>query len=144
MSYNFTDEDIKTINQILGVKSKVFEDSWTWNIKDPDEYKPLIFSIYNNIDLGSDSKGSMITVQTRHGYYELHNCIKVMPFEPDEIIFLSQNENYLSCLIIGRQSTCSLFSNINRQLLKSDFAELHPAVLMAAMQLSITEIVLDN
>jgi len=47
-------------------------------------------------------------------------------------------------LVIGKNSTCSLFSNINKDLIKLNFAELHPAVLMAAMQLSITESVIGE
>jgi hypothetical protein len=144
MGYLFTEEDIKVISDTIGIKPKQFEDSWTWNIKDPGETKPLIFTLYNHIDLGAGKIGSLLSVQTRHGYYELHNCTSFMPFEPDEIIFMQSGIEYLTCLIIGKQSTCSLFSNIKRELLKSDFSELHPAVLMSAMQLSITESILEN
>jgi hypothetical protein len=62
-----------------------------------------------------------------------------MFFEPDEIIFIAHDNEFMSSLIIGKQCTCSLYSNISVKILKSDFADLHPAVLLSAMQLSIAE-----
>ncbi len=144
MAFRFKDDDIIIISQILKQNPELFLDSWTWNLKDPDGHKPLIITLYNNIELSADNCGSIVSVQSRHGYYELHNIKYFLPFEPDELIFLSENNNTLSCLTIGKNSTCSLFSNINKDLLKFNFADLHPAVLMAAMQLSITESVLED
>lgn len=144
MKFKFNESNIETISQILKQKPDIFLDSWTWNVKDPDGHKPLIISIYNDVDISADQNGSIVSVQSRYGYYELHNIKYFLPFEPDELIFLTENQNCLSCLIIGKNSTCSLFSNINKDLLKLNFAEIHPAVLMAAMQLSITESVIEE
>jgi hypothetical protein len=62
-----------------------------------------------------------------------------MIFEPEEVIFINQKDDLLSSLIIGKNCTCSLFSNINRHILNADFNTLDPSVLLAAMQLSLTE-----
>jgi hypothetical protein len=112
-------------------------------LKSPDNSKPLVFTIYNSVDLGGGITGSMVSVQTRHGYYELHGINEILFFEPDEIILIKSDDKYLSCLILGSECTCSVYSNIRRDILKSDFSELHPAVLLSAMQLSITESVID-
>jgi hypothetical protein len=55
------------------------------------------------------------------------------------VIFLQNTESKVSSLIIGKNSSCSLFSNISRDILGADFSELDPAVLLSAMQLSLTE-----
>ncbi|HRP02863.1 MAG TPA: hypothetical protein PLE30_09480 [Candidatus Kapabacteria bacterium] len=144
MAFKFIDNDISTISNILNQQAKSFADSWSWHINDPDGQKPLIISLYNIIDSPTNLVNSLISVQSRHGYYELHNIKYFLAFEPDEVIFISESEEFISCLIIGKNSTCSLFSNIKKELLKMNFADLHPATLMAAMQISITESILEN
>jgi hypothetical protein len=138
MSYLFENKDITNINNVLKSEAKEFDGGWTWSIKSQDSSKPMVFSLYSNIDLGGEI-GSMISVQTRHGYYELHGITSIVFFEPDEVIFIRNDKTHLSCLIIGSENSCSLYSNIRLDLIKSDFSELHPAVLLSAMQLSITE-----
>lgn len=138
MSFKLKSEDITKINNALGAKAKEFEGAYTWSIKNQDNSKPMVFTIFDNVDLGG-SKGAMVSVQTRHGYYELHDLNSIIYFEPDEVILIKSDDEYISCLIIGGGCTCSLYSNIKRNLLKADFADLHPAVLLSAMQLSITE-----
>ncbi len=138
MSYSIEDSVIQKINQILNTQATEFENTWTWSLKSKEPAKQMVFSIYSDIDLGGET-GSMVSVQTRYGYYELHGISSVIFFEPDEVIFIRNDKTYLSCLIIGSECSCSLYSNIRIDLIKSDFSELHPAVLLSAMQLSITE-----
>ncbi|MDX9790712.1 MAG: hypothetical protein WC313_07865 [Candidatus Kapaibacterium sp.] len=142
MSFIFSKEEIEKIDQTLKSRHQEFEGGWTWTLKSDDNSKPLVFTAYNDVDLGN-SNGSLVSVQTRHGYYELHGINSLMYFEPDEIILIKYDETRLSCLIIGSACTCSLYSDISRELLHRDFSELHPAVLLAAMQLSITESLFD-
>lgn len=142
MPFYLSEEDIKKIDLMLGAVHQDFEDAHTWTLKSPDNSKPLVFTIYNNVGLGN-AEGTLVSVQTRHGYYELHGITSVMYFEPDEIILIKDDFEHLSCLIIGSGCTCSLYSNISKGLLKSDITELHPAVILAAMQLSITDTIID-
>ncbi len=139
----FKNTDLEKIEEILQVKAKPFEGGWSWVMKSIDNSKPLVATLHNNVDLGNDTIGSLISIQTQYGYYELHNIEKYIFFEPDELIFISSTAEHLSCLTIGRQSVCSLFSTIKREILNQDISELDPAVLMAAMQLSITDTELD-
>lgn len=72
----------------------------------------------------------------------LHNCTNYLLFEPDEVIFIEAEESYISSLIIGKESTVSMFSNINRSLLRQDITELEAPLLLSAMQLSLTDAML--
>ncbi|MFP4368288.1 MAG: hypothetical protein ACLFR2_01770 [Candidatus Kapaibacterium sp.] len=139
MSYTFDKQDIEKISKTLGIKEAEFENAWTWKMNDTQKNESLVFSIYNSVGLGKDLEGSLVTVQTNHGYYEIHDVTAYLVFEPDEVIFIHSTNEYLSCLIIGRQITCSSYSNIRREILSSDFSKLDPAVLLSAMQLSLTE-----
>jgi hypothetical protein len=142
MVYLFTKDDVGNISETLGLKPQEFDRGWTWRLHNKETGQQLIFSIYTNIQLENNESGNLITVQTQHGYFELHNCTMFMLFEPDEVIFIQHDEVKLSSLIIGRQSTCSMFTNINREILSHDFSELDPPLLLSAMQLSIAESVL--
>lgn len=144
MSFNFTDKDLETISKVLNVSASKFEGGWTWKMNNPETGEAVLCTIYNEAQLDSTNKGVLVSVQTRHGYFELHNCNSFLVFEPDEVIFIRGEDEVVSSLIIGKKSTCSMYSNISRQILGSDFSNLDPAVLLSAMQLSLTENVLPE
>lgn len=145
MAYTFTSDDIGLIAQTLNTEMKSVERSWYAQLTNSATRQSLAITIHNEtvLDGGSNSSehiiGSMVTAQTQHGYFELHDCIGYVKIEPDEIIFVSMQGNHISSLVIGASCTCSQFANIHKSLLTSDFALLDSSVLMAAMQLSLTE-----
>ncbi len=142
MSYYFTKDDINSISKVLGGELREYENSWSCKLNNPETSQTLVLSIHNKIQLNKNNSGSLISVQTQHGYFEIHGVMSYMVFEPDEVIFVFFNEETLSSLIIGKRCSCSMFVNISRDILNADFSELDPAVLMAAMQLSLTESIL--
>ncbi len=142
MKFSFSEDNIKEIAKTLEATVERDGDSWTFQLHDQATRQSLVFTLFNNIELGGEEKGSLVSVQTQHGYFEIHFCNGYMVFEPDEIIFFEAKPKTVSCLIVGRKCTCSMFSNINRSLLNADFTTLDPPVLLSAMQLSLTEDVL--
>ena len=139
MSYIFSKEDINKITEALGKKPQEFEGSWSWSLSNEETKQQLVFTIYNDVNIGKNKKGTLISVQTQHGYFELHACTAYMIFEPDEVIFIQATPELVSSLIIGRQSSCSMYTNIDREILNADFAKLDAPVLLSAMQLSLAE-----
>jgi hypothetical protein len=139
MDFSFTEQDITRISEVLQSESKRFESAWSWNLSSEQNNLSLILNIYHGVKLGGERKGCIISAQTQQGYFELHDCCGYMIFEPDEVIFIQTNGDSISCLIIGKGCTCSLFSNIDKSILNADFTSLDAPVLLAAMQLSITE-----
>ncbi len=142
MEFRFTSSDISSIENILGNTSSIQDNSWSWSLKSLETKQVLIFTIYNSAKLNSERTGVLISIQTQYGYFELHDCNAFLIFEPDEVIFVNSQEDKLSSLVIGKSATCSLFSNIDKSILSTDFSLLDPAVLLSAMQLSITESIL--
>lgn len=139
MAFSFNETDINVISKILCEQPENYDNSWVWNLKQDEHDKPMIVSLYNSVPLGEEAEGSLVSVQTRHGYYELHDLTNFLIFEPDELIFIAAQEITISCLIVGKGNTCSLYANIKKELLNQDFSNLDPAVLLSAMQLSIVE-----
>ena len=137
MAYIFTKDDYNRISGLLGSEPDVFEQCRTWNLSNPATRLNLVFSIYNNVDMAG-TPGTILSVQSHHGYYELHNCTGYIIFPPDEVIFLNSTDDSVSCLTVGKQCSCSVFSNIKKEILSRDITTLEPALLLAAMQTSIT------
>ncbi len=143
MNFQFQIDDIKKISETLGAEPKSGEHSWVWDIKNSQTEQKIIISLYNNVDFTDGNSGALVSVQSIHGYLELHNISRFIVFEPDEIIFIHSDDKYLSSLVVGREATSSLYSNINISLLNQDYSELEPAVLLAAMQLAIADSAID-
>jgi len=135
----FTSDEIESISGMLGINHEEFSRGWSWKMFNPKNKQSLVFTIYNDAQVSSETTGSLISVQTQHGYFELHDCSDFLLFEPDEVIFVQTTDEKVSCLIIGRECNCSMFSNISRDILNADFSEIDSPVLLAAMQLSLTE-----
>ena len=142
MNFVFSNKDIENIAKVLGSKPEKIAESWSWHLHNPKTKQSLVFTICNKVNLGKKYKGAVISVQTHHGYYELHDCSAFLIFEPGEVIFTNANKKKVTCLIVGKQCTCSMFSNIRREILSADFSTLDPAILLSAMQLSLTESIL--
>ncbi|MER3328601.1 MAG: hypothetical protein RIF34_03400, partial [Candidatus Kapaibacterium sp.] len=126
------------------VNHKGTSDTWTWTLKNSETSQSVVFTVYNKTQISpqKDETGVLVSVQTKHGYFELHGLTGFLLFEPDEVIFVRAEEEKVSCLVIGSNSSCSLFSNIDKAILKSNITELDPAILLAAMQLSLAESIL--
>jgi hypothetical protein len=139
VSYTFSGEDISVVSSTLGSDATVQQESWSFRISGESTKQSLVCTLQNNVRLDEEHAGSLVTVQTQHGYFELHDCSGYVKVEPDEIIFVAVSGEFMSCIVIGRGATCSQFSNIRRSIISADFANLDAAVLMAAMQLSLTE-----
>lgn len=139
---NFSTIELNKISAILDCEPKSIENSTTWALTNKEIKQQLFLTINSEVDLGGNQKGSLISVQTQHGYFELHDCNQFITFEPEEIIFLSNGKEHISCLVIGKSGTCSLFGKVNKGLIGTDIVKLDSAVLLAAMQLSLTESIL--
>lgn len=139
MKLTFTQIEIDNIAKTLGCEVNKFDEGFGWKLNNKESGQSLLCNVYTSAQLNDDNSGVLVSVQTQHGYFELHDCNAFMVFEPDEIIFLQSTESKLSSLIIGKNASCSLYSNISRDILGADFGTLDPAVLLSAMQLSLTD-----
>lgn len=144
MGFAFSENDIKQITKVLGADVNSQGNNWSWHLKNSETRQSLVINVYNGIKIGIESEGALVSVQTLHGYFELHDCIGFLVFEPDEIIFVQASGGTVSSLIVSGQCNCSMYTNISRDILKSDFNNLDPAVLLSAMQLSLTESILPE
>ncbi|TAE31187.1 MAG: hypothetical protein EAZ92_03320 [Candidatus Kapaibacterium sp.] len=140
--FAFSAEDIHTMSAILGATPHETDGEYLFTLANTQTRQSLTLNVSNNVDMGDDTRATLVIAQTQHGYFELHSCTVFMVFEPDELIFISEKNDLISGLIVGKQCTCSMFTNVRRHNLSADFTDLDPRLLMSSMQLSVAEAVL--
>ncbi|MCX7908658.1 MAG: hypothetical protein N2560_03985 [Ignavibacteria bacterium] len=126
------------ITNFLEVEPEKTFNCWTWKLYDKENKSFLFLSLYTDIEFDG-KKNRLVSVQTNFGYFELHNFSHVLFLEPNEISFVEFSKEKINCLIVGKNCTCSLYSNINRDIVKTNIAELDPAFLLSALQLALLE-----
>jgi hypothetical protein len=126
---------LEELNSFFGIVAEEFESTLVWTIVNNNFQDFIILSISN--EAGSNSPGLLINLQTSQGIFEMHNCTNYLLVQPDEIFFWDEAENTISCLILSKQATCSIFSNVSKELLKKDISELSPNEILASVQISM-------
>ncbi len=82
---------------------------------------------------------TLIAVQSRQGFHQLLGCTHWLIIQPDEVVFVARDSQRASCLLVGRQRTCTLYANIPLELLHTPLDTLDPSLLLAVMQLALAE-----
>ena len=145
-----TKQDIDNIAEVLGKPEQPDNKSWFWNLREEKHGRVLALTV-SHVELGEKGTGGqgeevslVASAQTHQGYVELHDITGYLTIEPDEIMFVAKQGDRFSSLVVGKSCTCSQFGNIQASLLKGDLTELDPALLMAAMQSSLAETLLET
>jgi len=142
MSFEFKEEDMKKISQVLGVKPKHQGNHYRFEIDNYKLKRKLSLEIFPNIPIGKRN-GNLISVYTQNAHLQLHFCSGYVVSEMlGEVTFVSEQQGKLSGLIIEREGGCSLYANVDRELLSGDFTKLGPEVMLSGIALSLTETIL--
>jgi len=142
MKFEFKNKDITKLAQVLKVQPKRLGTSVRFEIENKEQRRKLAVEIYSNIDIGN-RKGNLISVYTRTAHLQLHFCTGyVISKMLGEITFVGESEGKLSGLTIEREGGCSLYANVDRNILSGDFTKLGPEVMLSGIALSLTESIL--
>lgn len=138
---HFTKSDLEIIAKILHASPIVENDEIRFELRNPQNGFTLSLTIYQNVPF-NDHLITIISALTPSGMYQLHNCTAYIPFEEEEIIFVShpdQSHPYLSTMTIGKNASCSVFATCHTALLHTSFEKLDERLLLAAMQLALID-----
>ena len=142
MKFEFTNKDIAKFVHVLNVKPKRIGSCVRFEIENKEQRRKLAVEIYSNIDIGT-RKGNLISVYTRAAHLQLHFCTGyVVSNMLGEITFVGESNGKLSGLTIEREGGCSLYANVDRNILSGDFTKLGPEVMLSGIALSLTESIL--
>lgn len=144
MDFQLSPENIRKIGSILGVEPKQYGNYYRLEVKGEDETRRVSLEIYPNIAIGKN-EGALITVYTPNTNLQLQHCSGVVISEMmEEVTFVGESGGKLSGLIIEKHGSCSMYSNVDREMLSGDFTQLGPEVMLSGIALSLTEIMLPE
>lgn len=130
-----SNEQIAAITRLLGARHEQNGADTLLHIGGGSSTTPSVVMTISPLTTGT----TILSAQTVHGYFELHNLTRYVPVEPDEVIFVAENGEHISGLVVGATGACSLFANVSRGIISGDFTTLEPSLLLAAMQLGLAE-----
>ncbi len=144
MAFEFAEKDIRKLSQILGIEPKRIGNHYRFEVQNKQQERRLALEIYPNIDIGR-RMGSLISVYTPSSHLQLHFCTGyVVSKMLGEITFVGETNGKLSGLTIERGGGCSLYANVDRDILSGDFTTLGPEVMLSGIALSLTETILPQ
>lgn len=144
MSFEFKETDIRKLSQVLGVPPKHRGSNYRFEIEQKSLNRKLALEIYPNIHIGK-RKGNLISIYTPTAHLQLHFCTGyVVSKLLGEITFVAESNGKLSGLTVEREGGCSLYANVDREILSGDFTTLGPEVMLSGIALSLTESVLPR
>ncbi len=128
-------ENLSILESLFDVKMIKSDISYSFTITNS--------KLKNNIalDIFLDTEGdNLVSVYSENSHLQLQSCKNFIVSQMlEEIIFYSENENTVSGLIISKQGDCSLYSNVNKKTISSDFLNLNSEKLLSAVALSVIE-----
>jgi hypothetical protein len=144
MNFVFKERDIRKISRVLQVKSKHQGNHYRFEVAYNKLKRSISLEIFPDIPIGK-RKGNLISVYTQTAHLQLHFCSGYVVSELlGEVTFISEQQGRLSGLIIEKEGGCSLYANVDRDILSGDFTKLGPEVMLSGIALSLTETILPS
>src|SRR6266699_2999564 len=136
MPFIFKESDFKKLSKVLAVPAKHKGNNIRYEIGGKGQQHALAVEIYTNIAIGN-RRGNLISVYTPNSHLQLHFCSGyVVSTMLNEVTFIGEQEGKLSGLIIEKEGGCSLYANVDREMLSGDFTRLGPEVMLSGIALS--------
>jgi hypothetical protein len=144
MTFHFTKKGFDKIAAVLGGAFRKEENSQRMVLENSAEGRKLSLEIYPDIHIGKQ-KGNLISVYTAAAHLQLHFCSGYVVSEMlGEVTFVGEHDGKLSGLIIEKGAACSLYANVNTEILSGDFTKLGPEVMLSGIALSLVEQILPE
>ncbi len=144
MSFDFTLKDFKKLSKVLGVPFKHKGNNIRYEVENKSTGRKLAVEIYPDIKIGK-RRGNLVSVYTPSAHLQLHFCSGFVVSEMlNEVTFVGESKGKLSGLIIEKEGGCSLYANVDREILSGDFTQLGPEVMLSGIALSLTETILAD
>jgi hypothetical protein len=143
MSYRFTKKDIHKIAKALGI-DKPHHDGNHYRLEIEAERHSLTLQIYPDLVIGSRN-GNLISVTTPFGMMQLHFCTNfITSDELGEVIFFAETKDKISGFAVGKDAGLTSYTNVDKDLLSKDPLKLSGEVIGCAIQLGLTEHILQE
>lgn len=144
MSFKFTEDTLKQIEQVLETKFAKRGDQYRAVLLNSEKGRQLSIEIYPHLEIG-DKKGNLVSIYTSNSHVQLHFCTGVVASDVlGEVTFIGEHQGRLSGIVVEKQAACSTFTNVDAAVLSGDFEKLAPEVMLSGIALSLAEPLLEK
>lgn len=144
MAFIFSPEKFKEIEDVLDTKFKKRENQYRAVLLNTEKGRKLTIEIYPDLKIGKKI-GHLVSIFTPYTHSQLHFCSGFVASDVlEEVTFFAEYKGHLSGIIVERQAGCSIFTNVDANLLSGDFTQLAPEVMLSGIALSLTEPLLEH
>lgn len=139
MIHQFTDESIEEISRVLDAKVKKTGNVYRLEMTDESGKRKLAFEINVHLEV-SGAEMNLVSVYAQNTFLQLHNCTGFIASDIlDQVTFFGKMNGLVTGLIIEKEAGCSMYANVDEELLNGDFTQLPTEVMMSSVALSLTE-----
>lgn len=143
MAFSFSDADIERIEEVLGVKAKKDETLARFELADKKSGRRITLEIHRivqTIGLSSGESTTLVSVYAASSFLQLQGCTGFWGSKDlGEVIFVARSGETANGLVVEREAGCSIYANVDTNLLSTDFTLLAPELIMSSLALSVTE-----
>lgn len=144
MPFELTDKDVRKLSRVLDAEGKKTGNCFRFEVENIAQNRKVALEIYPDILIGK-RKGTLVSVYTPTSHLQLHFCTGYVVSDMlGEVTFVSESSGKLSGLTVEKEGGCSLYANVDREILSGDFTKLGPEVMLSGIALSLTETVLPE
>jgi hypothetical protein len=130
-----TEDSVKKIEKLFNCGISKNENSYSFNIKNSKNQPSISIDIFTE----PENQG-LISVYSENSHLQLQSCSGFIISDMlEEVIFYSDCGDKISGLIISKRGDCALYSNVEKNILKSNFMDLNSEKLLSAVALSVLE-----
>jgi len=128
-------ENLAVLEKLFDVKLVKNDNSLSFNIVNSKLKNSIALEIF--LDEDGDN---LVSLYSENTHLQLQSCrYFIISQMLEEVIFYTENDTKISGLIISKQGDCSLYSNVDKKTLSSDFLNLNSEKLLSAVALSVIE-----
>ena len=149
MDFSFSEDDIGRIADVLGVEAKREGLLFRMLINEPESGRSLSLEIRDNVDLpkGIANKRfpNLVSIYATNSFLQLQGCTGyIASKELGEVIFFAKRDKVTNGLVVEREAGCSLYANVDNELLNTDYMQLPPELVMSSVALSMSDTLFDD
>ncbi|MCG8374764.1 MAG: hypothetical protein MI700_14570, partial [Balneolales bacterium] len=139
MIHQFTKENIETIGKVLGATPKPLgEDVFRIEVRNDEENARLALEIHLGLEANGEPM-NMVSVYSHNTFLQLHNCTAFVASEMlQQVTFFGKSGSKTSGLIVEKAAGCSLYANVDENIISGDFTSLPEDLMMCGIALSLT------
>lgn len=149
MEFAFTDEVIERIADVLGVEAKREGQLVRFVLNDPESGRSLSLEIRENVSIpegvASSQFPNLVSIYATNSFLQIQGCTTYLASkELGEVIFFAKRAGITNGLVVEREAGCSLYANVDDELLNTDFMQLPPELVMSSVALSMSDSLFDD